>query len=91
MSMTRIEFRCSDEERKQIEEHAKKAKLTTGRYIIRETLYGRRKGRNRLKAEDRESICRICTYLNKISDGIEIEESKEEMIKECKKLCRYSK
>lgn len=89
--MTRIEFRCSDEERKQLEKNAKKAKLTTGRYIIRETLYGRRKGRNRLKAEDRESICRICTCLNKISDEIGIEESKEEMIKECRKLCQCSK
>lgn len=91
MSETRIDFRCSEKERKMVEERAKKAKLTKGRYLLSQAIYQRGKGRSGLKAKERESFCRICTCLNKISDGIKKEENRNQIIEECKELCRYSK
>lgn len=91
MSQTRIEFRCSEEEKKKVEEKAGKVGLRTGRYLLSESIYKRGNRRSGLRVKDRASICRISTCLNKISDGIEIEESKEQIIKECKELCQYLK
>lgn len=91
MSETRIEFRCSEKERKMVNEKAKKAKMTPGQYLLSQTIYQRGRGRSGLKAKERESLCRICTYLNKISDGIKKEENRDKIIEECKALCQYSK
>lgn len=91
MSETRIEFRCSEKERKRVNEKAKKAKLTPGQYLLSQAIYQRGRGRSGLKAKERESLCRICTCLNKISDGIKKEENRNQIIEECKALCQYSK
>lgn len=91
MSGTKIEFRCSKEERKRVEERAKKAKMTPGRYLMSQSIYKRGNGRSGLKARERECLCKICTCLNKISDGIKKEENRNQIIEECKELCQYSK
>lgn len=86
---TKIEFRCSLEERKMVEEKAKREGLSVGQFLLKHSIY--KCGRSGLKAEEKTSLCRMKTYLNKISDEIEEKENTQKVLEECKKLCQSLK
>lgn len=88
-SMTKIEFRCTKEERKKIEEKASKAGLCTGKYLMKNTIYKR--SRSGLSAAEKACICRIGTCLNQIKDGISSEANTQKIFKECELLCQSLK
>lgn len=87
--MTRIEFRCEKNERELVEEDVANMNLTKREYFLYSTIY--KKGRSSLNVVEKACIRNLQTYLNKIHDGIKVEESVELLIKECEKLCQYSK
>lgn len=85
----RIEFRCSVEERSKVEERAGREGLSTGQFLLNHSIYKR--GRRRLKAEERACLCKMRTYLNKISDGVDEIENTQKVLEECGKICQFLK
>ncbi len=86
---TRIEFRCTEEEREKVREKAKREGLSVREYLLKHTIYKR--GRSGLKAEEKASVCKIRTCLNKISDGIDEKENIQGILEECERLCQSLK
>lgn len=86
---TRIEFRCSLEERRKIEAGARKKGQTVGKYLLDQSIY--RRGRSSLKTEEKICLCRMRTYLNGIEDGINEEENIQKILEECRGLCQSLK
>ena len=86
---TRIEFRCSKEEREKVRERANREGLSVKDYFLKHTIYKR--GRSVLKAEEKASVCRIRTCLNKISEGIDESGNTQKILAECEWLCQSLK
>ncbi len=87
---TRIEFRCSKEERAKVEKEANKEGLSTKDYFLNHTIYSRKRKR-RIKTEERACVCRIRTCLNMISEGINEKENTKKILEECRSLCQSLK
>lgn len=86
---TRIEFRCTEEEREKVREKAKREGLSVGKCLLKHTIY--KCGKSGLKAEEKASVCKIRTCLNKISDGIDEKENIQGILEECERLCQSLK
>ncbi len=86
---TRIEFRCTEEEREKVREKAKREGLSVGECLLKHTIY--KCGKSGLKAEEKASVCKIRTCLNKISDGIDEKENIQGILEECERLCQSLK
>lgn len=89
MRRIKIEFDCTEEERRRVKKQADKLNLTVRNYMLDSTIY--KKGRSGLNTREKACMCRIRTSLNKIEDGIDVDNEIRKIIEECEELCQYSK
>ena len=85
----KIEFRCSEKERRKVKEKADKAGVSIGTYLLNATIH--RRGRSGFNAQEKACVCRIKTCLNQIEEGLDCENNTKKIIEECKDLCQYLK
>lgn len=86
---TKIEFRCTEEEKKRLKKYAEKRGMSVRDYVLNSTIYKR--GRSGFNTREKACICRIKTSLNKINSGICVEKETKRLFEECEELCQYSK
>lgn len=89
MTGTKIEFRCTEEERKKVKKYAEKHNMGVKDYVLNSTIY--KKGRSGFNTREKACICRMRTILNKINSNIHTEEETKKLVEECEELCQYSK
>lgn len=89
INRTKIEFRCTEEERKRLKKYAEKRGMSVRDYVLNSTIY--KYGKSGLNTREKACICRIETSLNKINSGICVEKETKRLFEECEELCQYSK
>ncbi len=89
MKDAKVEFRCTEDERKKLYDMAERRGLKLGDYVLNSTI--NKRGRCGLDTIQRSAVQRMKTSLNKIDAGIGVLEETQEMIKEVRELCRSLK
>ena len=89
MKGAKIEFRCTEEEKKKLYGMAESREMKLGDLVLNSTIYKR--GRSGLDASQKSAMHRMKTSLNKIGSGIEVEKETGKIIKEVRDLCQSLK
>lgn len=89
MKNTKIEFRCTEEERKKAYDMAERHGQSLKDLMLGGTIYKR--GRSGLGTKEKASIQRMMTSVNKIDSGLDVVEETEKIIKEARELCQSLK
>lgn len=89
MSRTKIEFRCTEEEKRKLHKYAEKQHASVKDSVFNATIY--KKGRSGFNTREKACIARMKTHINKIDSELNVEEEIKKLIEECKELCQYSK
>ncbi len=89
MKSTKIEFRCTEEERRKAYDMAERHGQSIKDLMLGGTIYKR--GRSGLNTREKASIQRMMTSVNKIDSGLDIAEETEKIVKEARELCQYLK
>lgn len=89
MKNTKIEFRCTEEERKKAYDMAERHGQSLKDLMLGGTIYKR--GRSGLGTKEKASIQRMMTSVNKIDSGLDIAEETEKIVKETRELCQSLK
>ena len=89
MKGARVEFRCTEEEKKKLYGLAERKGLKVGDFVLNSTI--NKRGRSGLDADQKSAIQRMKTSLNKIGSGIDIPEETDKIIKEARELCQSLK
>ena len=80
MAKTKIEFRCTEEERKKVYDMAERHGQSVKDCMLNATIYKR--GRSGLNTYQKAAVQRMKTSLNKMEKGIDVAEETEKIIKE---------
>ena len=86
MKNVKVEFRCTEKEKKKLYDMAERKGLKAGAYVLNSTIYKR--GRSGLDADQKSAVHRKDTSLNKIDSGIDVPQETEKIIKEARVLCQ---
>lgn len=89
MKNTKIEFRCTEEERRKAYDMAERHGQSLKDLMLGGTIYKR--GRSGLGTREKASIQRMMTSVNKIDSGLDIAEETEKIVKEARELCQSLK
>ncbi len=89
MKNVKIEFRCTEEEKKRAYDMAERHGQSVKDLMLGGTIYKR--GRSGLNAREKASIQRMMTSLNKIDSGLDVTEETGKIIREARELCQYLK
>jgi len=89
MKNVKVEFRCTEKEKKKLYDMAERKGLKAGAYVLNSTIYKR--GRSGLDADQKSAVHRMDTSLNKIDSGIDVPQETEKIIKEARVLCQSLK
>lgn len=89
MSNTKIDFRCTEDEKKKVYDMADRMGVGVKDFILNATIYKR--GRSSLATKEKASIQRMKTSVNKIEGGIDVEQETKKIIEEVKELCQSLK
>lgn len=89
MKDVRVEFRCTEDEKKRLYGMAKRRGQKVGDYVLGATI--NKRGRCGLDTMQRAAVQRMKTSLNKIGDGIDVPQETEKIIKEARELCQSLK
>ena len=89
MKGAKIEFRCTEEEKKKLYWMAESREMKLGDLVLNSTIYKR--GRSGLGAVQKSALQRMKTSLNKIGSGIDVPEETDKIIKEARELCQSLK
>lgn len=86
MKNIKIEFRCTEEEKKRVYKQADNQGKSVRDYILDSTIYKR--GRSGLNTKQKAALCRIKTILNKVDSGVGGSEEMQKMLEEVRELCQ---
>ncbi len=89
MKNVKIEFRCTEEEKKRAYDMAERHGQSVKDLMLGGTIYKR--GRSGVNAREKASIQRMMTSLNKIDSGLDVTEETGKIIREARELCQYLK
>ncbi len=89
MKDAKVEFRCTEEEKKKLYGMAERKGMRLGNFVLNSTI--NKRGRCGLDTMQRTAVQRMKTSLNKIDAGIEVQEETEKMLEEVRELCRSLK
>lgn len=89
MKNAKIEFRCTEEEKKRAYDMAERHGQSVKDLMLGGTIYKR--GRSGLNAREKASMQRMMTSLNKIDSGLDVTEETGKIIREARELCQYLK
>lgn len=89
MGNTKIEFRCTKEEKKRVYEMADRMGISVRDFMLNSTI--NKRGRGSLGTREKAAFQRIKTSLNKIDSGIDVEQEKQKIMEEVRELCRSLK
>lgn len=85
MSSVKIEFRCTEDEKKKVYEMAGRMGMGVKDFMLNSTIY--KKGRSSLGTREKAAFQRMKTSLNKIGSGIDAEQETQKIIGEVRTLC----
>lgn len=83
MGHVKIEFRCTDDEKKKVYEMA--GRMGVKDFMLNSTIY--KKGRSSLGTREKAAFQRMKTSINKIGCGIDAEQETQKIIGEVRTLC----
>ena len=89
MKNFKVEFRCTEEEKKKLYDLAGRKGQKVGDFVLNSTI--NKRGRSGLGTDQKSAIHRMKTSLNKIESGIEDAKETEKIIKEVRGLCQSLK
>lgn len=89
MKDVKVEFRCTEEEKKKLYDMAERKGLKLGDFVLNSTI--NKRGRCGLDADQKSAVQRMKTSLNKIESGIDVPEETDKIIKEARELCQSLK
>lgn len=89
MKGAKIEFRCTEEEKKKLYRMAESKGMKVGDLVLNSTIYKR--GRCGLDTDQKSAVQRMKTSLNKIGSGIDVPGETDKIIKEARELCQSLK
>lgn len=86
MSRVKIEFRCTEDEKKRVHEMAGRMGMSVKDLMLNSTIYKR--GRSSLGTREKAAFQRMKTSINKIDSGIDEGQEMQKIIEEVKQLCQ---
>lgn len=89
MSRAKIEFRCTEDEKKKVHEMAECKGMSVKGFMLNSTIYP--KGRSSLGTREKAALQRMKTSINKIDGGIDEGQETQKIIEEVRTLCRSLK
>ena len=89
MKDAKIEFRCTEEEKKKLYGMAESKGMKVGDLVLNSTIYKR--WRCGLDTDQKSAVQRMKTSLSKIGSGIDVPEETDKIIKEARELCQSLK
>lgn len=89
MSSVKIEFRCTEDEKKRVYEMADRMGMSVKDFMLNSTIY--KKGRSSFGTREKAAFQRMKTSLNKIDSGIDAGQETQKIIAEVRTICQSLK
>lgn len=89
MSSVKIEFRCTEDEKKRVYEMADRMGMSVKDFMLNSTIY--KKGRSSFGRREKAAFQRMKTSLNKIDSGIDAGQETQKIIAEVRTICQSLK
>lgn len=85
MGSVKIEFRCTEDEKKKVYGMADRMGMSVKDFMLNSTIY--KKGRSSLGTREKAAFQRMKTSINKIDSGIDTEQETQKIIGEVRTIC----